>query len=92
MHELITRCFAPTPRHLVRGGLALFFLGTGVLLAAALAQLVPAASAWFLPQGPLGYTAAATLVCWGVWAMGAGLRQARDAAPRTAPVRPPQVR
>jgi hypothetical protein len=79
MHELITRCFALTPRNLVRGGLAMFFLGTGLLLAAVAAQVVPAALAWFVPQDALGYTAAATLVCWGVWAMGAGLRQVREA-------------
>jgi hypothetical protein len=85
MHAFLTRCFAASPRRLVRGGLALFFLGTAILLAAVAAQLVPAASAWFVPDGALGYTAAASLVCWGVWAMGAGLRQAR--AQRTRPPR-----
>jgi hypothetical protein len=84
MHDLINRWFAGTPRRLVRAGLVLFFLGAAFLLAAVAAQLTPAASAWFVPHGALGYTAAASLVCWGVWAMGAGLRLARDGARRGA--------
>jgi hypothetical protein len=92
MHELISRCFALGPRHLVRGGLALFFRGTGLLLAAGAAQVVPAASAWFVPQGALGYTAAATLVCWGVWAMGAGQRRAREATAGNGTTRPARAR
>lgn len=69
----------------------MFFAGALALLCAAAAQLgsaaAPAGTAlatrypdlptWFVPETALGFTLAASLVCWGVWAMGAGLRLAR---------------
>lgn len=83
--------FARTPGRLVRAGLWMFLAGALALLCAALAQLAGAGSAdtalatrfpslptWFVPETALGFTLAASLVCWGVWAMGAGLRLARE--------------
>lgn len=31
---------------------------------------------WFVPESPAGYTVATLMVCWGIWAMGAGLQGA----------------
>ena len=79
-----------TPRRLVQGGLAMFFAGGFGLLLGGLAQLAPDGSrpplladrfpgwpTWWVPESPAGYTAAAMLVCWGVWSLGSGLRMAR---------------
>ena len=76
---------------LVRLGLWSFFAGTGALLCAILAQLFadPAAAqdlaqrfpevpTWFVPESPAGYTAATLMVCWGVWALGAGIQRASE--------------
>ncbi|WBY00674.1 hypothetical protein PE066_14520 [Ramlibacter tataouinensis] len=91
MREMLTRSFARSPARLVRTGLWMFLAGTAALLCAALGQLAapvsagqdlaarfPALPTWFVPETALGFTLSATLVCWGVWAMGAGLRQARS--------------
>ena len=88
--QLSTPWFARTPRRLVQGGLAMFFSGGFGLLLGGLAQLAPDGSrpalladrfpgwpTWWVPESPAGYTAAAMLVCWGVWSLGSGLRLAR---------------
>ncbi|HZY20031.1 MAG TPA: hypothetical protein VFE82_16285 [Ramlibacter sp.] len=87
MLDAITRRLAANPRRLVQCGLWMFFSGSVALLFGALVRWEevspgrgpewPAVASWFVPESAAGYTAAATLVCWGVWAMGAGLRQAR---------------
>lgn len=87
---MLAQSLARAPGRLVKAGLTMFFAGAGALLCAAIAQLAapqaageelaarfPSLPTWFVPESPLGYTAACLLVCWGVWAMGAGLRQAR---------------
>lgn len=89
MLETMTQWLAPTPRRMVQGGLASFFGGTAALLLALLAQLrddptalladrYPDLPTWWVPEGPAGYAAATTMVCWGVWAMGSALRLARE--------------
>ncbi len=95
MLHWLTRTFARTPGRLVRTGLWMFFAGALTLLCAALAQVAspepsgavlatrfPSLPTWFVPETALGFTLAASLVCWGVWAMGTGLRLARDGAGR----------
>jgi hypothetical protein len=89
MLEALSRWFLRAPARLVRAGLWMFFAGTAALGCAAAAQLFLAApggvladrfppwATWFVPESATGFTAACILVCWGVWAMGAGLRQAR---------------
>ena len=91
MLNTMTQWFAGAPRRLVQGGLSMFFAGGAALLAGLVAQVVdaqagvalaqrfPEMPTWFVPEGPAGYTLAASLVCWGVWAMGSGLRLARAA-------------
>ena len=87
----LTRSFTHAPARLVRMGIWMFLAGTAALLCAALAQAAgpeqalgmalatryPSLPTWFVPETALGFTVAASLVCWGVWAMGAGLRLAR---------------
>lgn len=95
MIHRLTRSVARTPGRLVRTGLWMFFAGALALLCAAVAQVAGAGQAgaalatrfpslptWFVPETALGFTLAASLVCWGVWAMGAGLRLARDSRRR----------
>lgn len=90
MLQVLNQWFARTPRRLVQGGLAMFFAGGFGLLFGGLAQLAPDGTlppllaerfpdwpTWWIPEGPAGYTAAAMLVCWGVWSIGSGLRLAR---------------
>ncbi len=92
MFAILSRSFARSPARLVRMGMWMFLAGTAALLCAALAQVAgpeqalgmalatryPSLPTWFVPETALGFTVAATLVCWGVWAMGAGLRLARS--------------
>lgn len=91
MIRRLTRPFARSPERLVRTGLWMFFAGALALLCSAVAQVAsagqsgaalaaryPSLPTWFVPESAVGFTAAASLVCWGVWAMGAGLRMARD--------------
>lgn len=91
MLEMLTRSFTRSPGRLVRAGLWMFLAGAAALLCAALAQMAaaqpagqelaarfPSLPTWFVPETASGFTLAATLVCWGVWAMGAGLRLARE--------------
>lgn len=91
MFQMPTRWFARMPGRLVQAGLCMFFAGAGALLLGAAAQLgdpaaladrLPSIPTWFIPEGALGFTAAATLVCWGVWALGAGLRLGRQSRNR----------
>lgn len=70
--------FAHSPRRLIVAGLWMFFAGAVLLLLGLAAQLMSPDAHWLLPDGALGFTAAATLVCWGVWAMGSGLCEARS--------------
>jgi hypothetical protein len=86
MLDTLASWFSRSPRRLVQCGLWMVFAGGIALLlgalagleqAPALAERFPEVPTWFVPEHALGYTAAATLVCWGVWAMGAGLRLAR---------------
>jgi hypothetical protein len=90
MLDTMTQWFAGAPRRLVQAGFSMFLAGgVGMLLAmlarlggddvAALALRYPDLPTWFVPEGPAGYTVAALMVCWGVWAMGSGLRLAREA-------------
>ena len=80
MLDSITFSVAGTPARLVRSGFLGFFAGAVALLLGAMAPVIDVAGgalpAW-VPESPLALTAAALLVCWGVWAMGTGLRQAR---------------
>jgi len=82
--------FLRGPARLVRAGLWTFFAGAVALFCALLAQLggpalaasplaerFPDLPTWFVPETAAGYTTAFALVCFGVWAMGAGLRRAR---------------
>lgn len=77
------------PARWVRAGIWSFFAGTGALLCAiaaqfasfpgasdALAERFPQLPTWFVPESPAGYTVATLMVCWGIWAMGAGLQGA----------------
>lgn len=93
MLETMTQWLAPTPRRMVQAGLASFFGGTIALLLALLSQLredpgvlladrYPDLPTWWVPEGPAGYALATTMVCWGVWALGAALRPARELNPR----------
>ncbi|WP_332814245.1 hypothetical protein [Ramlibacter sp.] len=91
MFAHLSRALARSPARLVRMGIWMFFAGAIALVCAALAQVAgpeqalglalaaryPWLPTWFVPETALGFTVAATLVCWGVWAMGAGLRLAR---------------
>ena len=77
MLQILSLRFLRAPGRLVRCGLVLFFGGACALLLGAVAQRFPVFPTWLVPQGALGFTAATLLVCWGVWAMGAGLQQAR---------------
>jgi hypothetical protein len=89
MLNTMSRWFVGTPSRLVQCGLWAFFAGaTGLLLgmigqldeaaeAAALAERFPELPTWFIPEHAPGFTLATLLVCWGVWALGAGLRLAR---------------
>lgn len=71
--------FAASPRRLVLAGLWMFFAGAVLLLLGLVGTVAPDLPLEGLaPQGALGFTAAATLVCWGVWAMGSGLKLARS--------------
>jgi len=90
MFDTLTQWFPATPRRLVQAGLAMFFAGGAAMFLALLARLggeglaalgerFPELPTWLVPESPAGYTAAAMMVCWGVWAMGAGLRLAREA-------------
>ena len=87
----ITAATPDAARRRVQAGLWMFFAGAIGLLLGTLAQLgdgrsVPAALAdrfpawptWFVPESPAGYTAAVLMVSWGVWALGSGLRLARQ--------------
>ena len=81
-------------RRRVQAGLGMFLAGTVALFAGVLAQMDgtahgPAAAladrfpgwpTWFVPESPAGYTVASMMVCWGVWALGSGLRMARERA------------
>lgn len=80
-------------RRRVQAGLWMFFAGAVGLLLAAMARIAekpasaglladrfPSWPTWFVPETAAGYTAAVMLVCWGVWAMGSGLRLAREGA------------
>ncbi|TFZ05132.1 hypothetical protein EZ313_00155 [Ramlibacter henchirensis] len=81
-------------RRRVQAGLWSFFAGAVALLLGVLANMDAKGSAadladrfphwptWVVPESPAGYTAAALLVCWGVWALGSGLRLAREGAGR----------
>jgi hypothetical protein len=96
MLNAMSTWFAAAPRRMVQAGLWTFFAGAAALLsgvlaalalagpgagAATLAERYPALPTWFVPESPIGFTAASMLVCWGVWAMASGLRIARgDAA------------
>jgi len=94
MFETMTQWFPSTPRRLVQAGFAMFFGGAAAMFLAMLARLggddvaalalrYPDLPTWFVPESPAGCTTAAMMVCWGVWAMGSGLRLAREAgAPR----------
>jgi hypothetical protein len=84
MLDRITHWIAGSPARLVRSGFAGFVAGTCALLLAALAQVADGLPAWAVPDSSLAFTAAALLVCWGVWAMGSGLKLARE---RAAPAR-----
>jgi len=76
MVHAVSNWFCRRPGHLVWLGLCLFFIGAVLMLGAAVAQMV--AVQWALvPDSPLGLTACASMVCWGVWAMGSGLRLRR---------------
>ena len=90
MLDTMTQWFAGTPRRLVQAGFSMFLAGACGMFLAVLAQLggdgmgalaarYPDLPTWFVPEGPAGYTTAALMVCWGVWAMGSGLRLAREA-------------
>lgn len=91
---MLSHWFARAPGRLVQAGLCMFFAGAAALLLGAIAQLgsataplaladrFPSIPTWFVPEGALGFTAAATLVCWGVWALGAGLHLGRQARNR----------
>jgi hypothetical protein len=76
MLNAFSQWFSRNPGRLVSLGLCLFFAGTVLMLGGAIAQMVSLPWA-LLPDSPLGFTASASLVCWGVWAMGSGLRQRR---------------
>lgn len=79
-------------RRSVQAGLWMFFAGTIALLSGLLSQLgaqrtpgtladrFPGWPTWFVPESATGYTAALMMVCWGVWALGRGLRLAREGA------------
>jgi hypothetical protein len=94
MLNTMSRWLAGTPRRMVQGGLSMFFAGGAALFLGLLARLGDSAAdamlaerypdlpTWFVPEGPAGYAVAATMVCWGVWAMGSGLRLAREASSR----------
>jgi hypothetical protein len=90
MFETLTQWFPATPRRLVQAGFAMFLAGGAAMFLALLARLgagdlgplaerFPQLPTWFVPESPAGYTVAAMMVCWGVWAMGSGLRLAREA-------------
>ena len=81
----------PSVRRRVQAGLWMFFAGAIGLFAGLLAQLdaqrslaerFPDWPTWFVPESPAGFTAAALMVCWGVWALGDALRLARERAGR----------
>ena len=89
MLNTMSQWFLGAPARLVRSGLWMFFAGTGALFGSLLAQLgvgegellaerFPQLPTWFVPETPAGFTLAVTLVCWGVWAMGTGLKLARE--------------
>ena len=89
MLDSMLQWLAPTQRRMVQAGLASFFGGTTALLLALLTQLrgdpsvlladrYPQLPTWWVPEGPAGYAIATTMVCWGVWAMGSGLRLPRE--------------
>lgn len=91
MLDTMTQWVAGTPRRLVQAGFWIFLAGGAAMFLAVLARLggddvaalalrYPDLPTWFVPEGPAGYTTATLMVCWGVWAMGAGLRLAREAA------------
>jgi len=90
MLNKLMQWFLSAPARVVRAGLWMFFAGTVALATAAVAQWGAAAGTlaerfpdwptWVVPETPAGFTAAAMLVCWGVWLLGAGLRQARGGA------------
>lgn len=80
MLDRITHWISGTPARLVRSGVAGFIAGTCALLLAALAQVADGLPSWAAPDSSLAFTAAALLVCWGVWAMGSGLKLARERA------------
>ena len=85
-----------TVRRQVQAGLWSFFAGAVALLCGLLAQVAtpqaPAAATladrfpdwptWFVPESAAGYTTALMMVCWGVWALGRGLRVAREGSGR----------
>ena len=91
MHDTSTTTVpSAAARRRVQAGLWMFFTGTIALLFALVAQLgaqaqaaplaerFPSLPTWFVPESPAGYTAALMMVCWGVWALGQGLRSARE--------------
>jgi hypothetical protein len=73
MLNALTQWFCRSPRRLVLLGLCFFFLGALLMLGGAVAQAV-AVPLPLVPESAWGFTASASLVCWGVWALGAGLR------------------
>lgn len=82
LHKM-THWIAGTPARLVRSGVAGFLAGTAALLLVAVAQVTSESDvlpAWVVPDSSTALTAATLLVCWGVWAMGAGLRRTRERA------------
>lgn len=88
MLNAVSNWFCRHPGRLVGLGLGLFFLGAVLMLGAAVAQMASVQLS-FVPDSPLGLTACATLVCWGVWAMGSGLRLRRgEGEPARAAVHP----
>lgn len=95
MPQLETSPVSPAVRRSVQAGLWMFFSGAALLLCALLAQVGAPPSAattladrfpdwptWFVPESATGYTAALMMVCWGVWALGRGLRIARERSGR----------
>lgn len=96
MLNTLSQWFLGSPARLAGAGVWMFFAGTGALLCALLAQLLlaspdgldplaeslPGWPTFFVPETAAGFTIAVTMVCWGVWAMGAGLNAARSASAR----------
>lgn len=84
MLNALLRWFSHDPRRLVVMGLWLFFAGAVLMLAGALTWMA-GLTLPVVPASPLGFTASASLVCWGVWALGSGLRLRRGGLPQGEP-------